>query len=261
MPKLGRPSPAMVVAVAAVVLASAGTAFAASQIHGSQIKNRTITGADVKWGSLGGIHLRRQSVGGGRIRPFTGGLIKNETLPGWKVRDETIRGDKLRDKTLTGKQIDVDKLGTVPEAATLEGDARYSVGIRWNETREVATVGPFKLFARCLSNVTDTQGRSGRDVARVVISTAEAGSLLRSGIRNKDGSSADELLNPTTASYQRIVLEHSLPFGQPGFGTSGHFTAMAPSGATASSPAGASSAALHYGKSPCTFSGSVLGTK
>lgn len=251
MPKLGRPSPALLVAIAAVVLATAGTAFAASQIHGSQIKNRTITGPKVKWGTLGGVHMRAQSIGGGKIRPFTGGLIKNKTIP----------GHKLRDKTVTGEQIDMSKLGTVPEAAALAGDARYSVKLKWNETRDVATVGPFKLTAQCRQNVTDSEGRPGRDVARVVIATAEAGSVLRSGVSNKDGSSADELLNPTTAEAERIVLEHSLPTGQPGFAASGHFTAMAPNGATASSPAGASSAALRYAGSDCTLSGSVLGTK
>lgn len=250
MPKLGRPSPALLVAVAAVVLATAGTAYATSKIHGSQIQNRTITGPKVKWGSLGGVHMRAQSVGGGKIRPFTGGLIRNETIP----------GHKLRNKTLTGEQIDVEQLGVVPQARELSGDARYSVKITWNQTREVASVGPFKLYAQCLHNATDSEGQNGRDIARVLIATAEAGSVLQSGVRTLDGSSADELLNPTTAANQRIVLEHSLPTGQPGFGTSGHFTALAPNGQTASSPAGASSAALHYAGAACSLSGSVLGT-
>lgn len=250
MPKLGRPSPALLVAIAAVVLATAGTAFAASKIHGSQIQNRTITGPKVQKATLGGVHMRARSVGGGKIRPFTGGIIKNKT----------IAGNKLRDKTLTGEQIDVTKLGTVPTAAAVDGDARYSVKLGFGQSEEVATVGPFKLVAQCHQNVTDSEGETGRDVARVVIATAEAGSVLRSGVSNRDGSSADEMLNPTTAEAQRIVLEHSLPSGQAGFAPSGQFTAMAPNGATASSPAGASSAALHYAGSACALSGSVLGT-
>lgn len=250
MPKLGRPSPAMLVAIVALIFATAGTAYAASKIHGSQIKNRTITGPKVKHATLGGVHLRARSVGGGKIRPFTGGLIKNET----------IHGRKLRDKTLTGEQIDVTKLGTVPEARRLSGDARYSVKLGWGESHEVAAVGPFKLVAQCVANTTDSEGRPGRDVARVVIATAEAGSVLSSGVSDRDGTSADELLNPTTAEAQRVVLEHSLPTGQPGFASSGWFTAMAPNGATASSPAGANSAALHYAGAACALSGSVLGT-
>lgn len=250
MPKLGRPSPALIVAIGAVVLAMTGSAFAASQISGWQIKNRTITGPKVQKASLGGVHLRARSVGGGKIRPFTGGIIKNKT----------IAGQKLRDRTITGEQIDMSKLGTVPTAEAVEGDARYSVKLGFGESKQVATTGPFKLVAQCRQNVTDSEGQNGRDVARVVIATAEAGSVLQSGVSSKDGSSADQLLNPTTAEGQRVVLEHSLPTGQAGFGTSGHFTAMAPNGQTASSPAGASSAALHYAGSACALSGSVLGT-
>lgn len=47
-----RPSPSMVLAVMGVVLALAGTAFAAARITGSQIKDSSITGRDVKNKSL-----------------------------------------------------------------------------------------------------------------------------------------------------------------------------------------------------------------
>ena len=48
-----RPSPAMIVALVALVFASAGSATAASLITGKQIRNNTITSADVKNRSLG----------------------------------------------------------------------------------------------------------------------------------------------------------------------------------------------------------------
>ena len=44
----------MLVAIAAVVLASAGSATAARMITGKQIKNSSITSADIKYGSLVG---------------------------------------------------------------------------------------------------------------------------------------------------------------------------------------------------------------
>ncbi len=47
-----RPSPGVVVAVAAVVLACAGSATAAKVITGKQIKNSSITSADIKNNSL-----------------------------------------------------------------------------------------------------------------------------------------------------------------------------------------------------------------
>lgn len=47
-----RPSPALVVAVVAVLLTSAGSATAARLITGKQIKNSSITSTDIKNGSL-----------------------------------------------------------------------------------------------------------------------------------------------------------------------------------------------------------------
>ena len=44
----GRPRPAMIVALIALVLAAGGTSYAASQITSGQIKNETITSRDIK---------------------------------------------------------------------------------------------------------------------------------------------------------------------------------------------------------------------
>ena len=52
-----RPSPAMVVAFAALVMASAGTAFATTLITGDQIKDGSITGADIRNHSIGAVKL------------------------------------------------------------------------------------------------------------------------------------------------------------------------------------------------------------
>jgi hypothetical protein len=50
--RLRRPSPSLLIALAAVVLASAGSATAARLITGKQIKNGSIASADVRDGSL-----------------------------------------------------------------------------------------------------------------------------------------------------------------------------------------------------------------
>jgi hypothetical protein len=58
-----RPSPALVVAIVALVVACAGTATAAVVItSSSQIKNRTIAGADVRNSTLSGTQIRRGSI-------------------------------------------------------------------------------------------------------------------------------------------------------------------------------------------------------
>lgn len=57
MPRF-RPSPALVVAFVALLVALGGTAYAAIVITGKNVKNGSLTGADVKDGSLGRTDVR-----------------------------------------------------------------------------------------------------------------------------------------------------------------------------------------------------------
>ena len=62
------PRPAMVVAVVALVVAVGGTAYAASMIHGNQIKPNTVTGKQVKERSLGAVPKARNARRAGFAR-------------------------------------------------------------------------------------------------------------------------------------------------------------------------------------------------
>ena len=57
--KLRRPSPALVISIAALVAACAGSAVAASLITGSQIKDGTIQNADIKKGTIRSTRLSK----------------------------------------------------------------------------------------------------------------------------------------------------------------------------------------------------------
>ena len=70
--KLRPPSPALIVSIVAVVIASTGSAVAATLITGKQIRNGSVTGADIKDGSLLSKELSKGSQNllrdkGGRI--------------------------------------------------------------------------------------------------------------------------------------------------------------------------------------------------
>jgi hypothetical protein len=70
MPRLFRrlvPSPAMVVALVALVMSLGGSAYALV-ITGKSIRNNTVTGKDIRQRSLRGNDIRRDSVGGGSIK-------------------------------------------------------------------------------------------------------------------------------------------------------------------------------------------------
>src|SRR6476469_685876 len=58
-----RPSPAMVVAVIALVVALAGTAYAAQTINGGAIKKQTIGGGKLKQKTLTGFQINTAKLG------------------------------------------------------------------------------------------------------------------------------------------------------------------------------------------------------
>jgi hypothetical protein len=82
--RIGRPSPAMVVAMTALVIALTGSAYAAFRVPPNSVGSR---------------QLKAKSV--------TGGKIANATISGGKIETETI----------TGANIKMSALGVVPSAA------------------------------------------------------------------------------------------------------------------------------------------------
>ena len=82
--RIVRPSPAMIVAILALVMASVGTGIAALQLPRN---------------SVGTKHLKRNAVKARQI-------AKN-----------AVTGAKVRPRTLTGSDINIGRLGVVPEAA------------------------------------------------------------------------------------------------------------------------------------------------
>jgi len=227
MPKLGRPSPALIIAIVALVAALGGTAVAANRINGNQ--------------------LLPQSVGGGKLRQFTGGLLKKQTVGAGKIKKDT----------LGGFQIDEKRLAPVPAAEGLVDEARYDVKLGFGQSQDLATVGPLTLTAQCTQNTTDTKGQANRDVARVLVSTTEANSVFRGSAGAKSGNGGG-FLEPATAEGERIAIEYSVPTGSSDYLSGGDVTAYAPSGAGLLSPAGGNAAALNMFGTSCSFQGAVL---
>ena len=85
--KLTRVSPAMVVALAALVLSLGGTSFA--------------EGAATRIGKL-----------------VSGSKIKRASIPGNRLIKGGVTGDRIKSNSITGKQINESSLGIVPSAAT-----------------------------------------------------------------------------------------------------------------------------------------------
>lgn len=237
----GRPSPALIVSILALVVGLSGTAVAATQINGNNIKSQ----------SIGGGKLKPKTIHGSKLKQFTGGLIKKNTIP----------GPKIVPNSLTSNQIDESKLGRVPSAQTAQTANRlagsYQGKIAFGQTVELAKVGPFTLTGQCIQNGTTQDGTAGRDIARILIATSEAGAVFNSDVDSKNGSAADQFLTPETPEADRVVSEVWTANGNANYKTAGHFSAIAASGAGMVSPDGANTAAINLFDTGCVFQGAT----
>ncbi|HLM08231.1 MAG TPA: hypothetical protein VK307_00875 [Thermoleophilaceae bacterium] len=147
MSRLRPPSPAMVVALAALFVALGGGAYAALRVGSKQIVDNSIRARDVRQNALRGGDIRNGSLGGADLAPDSLG-------PG---------------------QVDEPSLDRVPSAAdsqAVAGHRRVSVApftLTGGQTRELLREGPFMLTARCRIGLLTSDGQ--RDTAEVVIST------------------------------------------------------------------------------------------
>ncbi len=88
-----RPSPALVISILALVVAMAGSAFAASQLPSN---------------SVGTAQIKKNAV--------TTAKVKKNAITLAKIRKNSVNGARVKKKSLTGSDINLNKLGTVPSA-------------------------------------------------------------------------------------------------------------------------------------------------
>jgi hypothetical protein len=85
------PSPAMVVALAALFVAMGGSAYALV-ITGKSIRNGTVTGKDLKNRSITGNDSKRDSIGGGSIKESTLGVVPQALMAHGSARFAVVNG-------------------------------------------------------------------------------------------------------------------------------------------------------------------------
>ncbi len=101
------PSPAMVVAIMALIVALSGSAYAAAKINGKNIKASTVTGKQIKNSSL------------------TGADIKNGSVSSSDVKDGTVSGNDVQDGSISANDL---AAGAVipPPIGTVTSTTSYS---------------------------------------------------------------------------------------------------------------------------------------
>src|SRR5688500_20354417 len=88
------PSPAMVVALTALVMSLGGSAYALV-ITGKSIRNGSVTNKDIRNRSLTGNDMRKDSIGGGAIEEATLGPVPSAYLAGGASRFAVVNAHEI----------------------------------------------------------------------------------------------------------------------------------------------------------------------
>jgi hypothetical protein len=99
MKRFRLPSPAMVVALGALVMSVGGNVTAGALLTSAGIKDNTIRSVDLRDGAVKSVD------------------VANGTLTGADVKDGTLRSVDVADNSLTGADVNESSLGQVPSAA------------------------------------------------------------------------------------------------------------------------------------------------
>ena len=85
------PSPAMVVAVVALIMSLGGSAYALV-VTGSQIRNNSVTAKDIRQRTLTGNDIRRDKLGGGSIKESSLGVVPGALVAHGSARFAVVNG-------------------------------------------------------------------------------------------------------------------------------------------------------------------------
>ncbi len=113
--KLGRPSPALVIACISLFVALGGVGYAAAtgSIDGREIKNNSVASKD----------------------------IKNSSIVTGDVRNSTLRGSDMRNNSVTGSDVDESSLGKVGSATQADNAATAANATNATAAGNANTVG------------------------------------------------------------------------------------------------------------------------
>lgn len=164
-----RPSPAMIVAVVALIAALGGSAYAASKIGTKEIRRGAVTAAKIRAGAVTGGKIRAGAVGTQKIAP--------DAVTGEKVLEPSLGTVPRAEIANRAEQAGTaDQAATAQSAGTASEFQRYFtsgiVTASKGETVQLGTAGPFTVSGTC----EDLGGLARR--SRTVIKTSAPDSYL-----------------------------------------------------------------------------------
>jgi hypothetical protein len=201
-----RPTPALIVAMAALVLALSGAAIAvpaSKKIQTKEIAKGAVTQKKIADGAVASKQIEGKSIKGNRLKD---GAVKAK-----QIADGTITGQKVADDGLSDKNIsDYEVIGdnsfvrvTATEAATLPAALAAAP-----ET-VLFTKGQLTVYAKCYRDTA-----AGETRGTVFARTSANGAILQ-GVSNLPAANAT-LLDTTTAETDRVVDNQAIAVADAG---------------------------------------------
>ncbi len=189
-----RPSPALVVALAALVAATSGAALALpgkNSVTKNDIKNGAVTTKKIAKGAVGSQQIKGKSIKGNRLK------------------DKAVRTKQIADDAITSAQVGANALNTsdladfktlpmtrVTATDGVDADAARTAAPR----QELFKKGQLTVYAKCYRDTT-----ADEVFAALYIETSAAGAIVDAsgGDDLNGGPVAADFLNPNTAEVDR----------------------------------------------------------
>jgi hypothetical protein len=141
--RFGRPSPAMVVAMMALLVALSGVGYAALKLEkdtvgAKQIKRNAVRTAELRDGGVQAADLGGGSVGSNAVldESLTGGDVQDESIGSTEILDGSVRPGEIEDNSLTGGDVQDEGLGTSDISGLIGADFEPGTFLGGNVTTQ-----------------------------------------------------------------------------------------------------------------------------
>lgn len=221
-----RPSPALLVAGAALVMAMSGAAIALpgkGQVKSNDIAKGAVKSKAIAKGAIGSKQIKGKSIKGNRI--------KDKAIKAKQIADATITNGKIADGTITGAKVapdGIDSSNIADYKAAQTGVVAATDGVDRDTARaaappqELFSKGQLSIYAKCYRDTT------ADEVYADVFMATSANGVILAGEGDLDGD--PDFLDTDTLEADR-ALENDTNALLDGADTNvSEFTAMAPDG-------------------------------
>lgn len=275
-----RPTPAMFVALIALVMAMSGAAAALpgrGSVDATDLAKSSVTSKAIAKGAVTSKQIEGKSIKGNRIKDAgvsdkqlkDGAVLEAKIADGAvteaKIADGAVTAAKVGDGTLSTKNLSDDFLisseaGNYVTLTATEGADAAAARAAAPETT-LFTKGDITISAKCL------QVAGGNTIAEMYIATATNGAVFNGAVDALEGgNAATDFLNTDTEDVDR-TLDNATVAANDAVFNEGEFTALAPDGTSliGQTTVGAKQGALAggdgvYGEgNVCIFGGEIAG--